>query len=178
MTLNMNSITGSILDDVGIIDSFVEKVRGWRYLTPYQADDVVIETLEQLATKIANGEKIENPLAWLLSSAKFVRLAVLRRQHEHSQFYESRDPNEIVDKEVPKRPISTKTHQISKRLHAVVAKLSENQQAVLWMHGVKDISIAEVAKALGVPRSTANSWYQRACHRIEANQDLNELVGE
>lgn len=97
----------------------------------------------------------EHPRSWLFAIARRCAAAYRRRSHRRHEQAVDRVP-EGID------PHDPTTRAQLDRLNRVFQTLDEDKQIVFVLHEVEEMSMREVAEAVGCPLQTAYSRYQAA----------------
>ena len=123
------------------------------------ADDLVQDTLERAWSRFAQWRPGSDLLAWLFSIMHNLRVDQLRRPGLNAL---PMDDEELM---VPTRATQS-DHLEVVDLEAALARLPEEQRAVLLLVGLEDMSYEEVAAALGIPIGTVMSRLARGRERL------------
>lgn len=156
---------------------FTNRVESWFRLSQEQRDEVISQSLAVFSQKVNRGERIEEPLRWLMKTAKLLRRAIIRQEQKRVKC-ESRDLTELEDSISIQSFPSEDEIRISDAVDKALSRLSENEQSMIRMHDVKEITISNAARALGVSRSTAKSWYSRARRKLQRDPTLIAILGD
>jgi RNA polymerase sigma-70 factor, ECF subfamily len=134
-----------------------ESPRLWRALMAFTAGraDVADEAVsEAFARAVANGDRVEQPVAWLYRVAFRIAAQELRRER---------------DRATPESPsIAEETAEQDEfgELFSALVKLPANQRAAVFLHYRCDLSVREVADRLGVSTATARVHLWRGRQRL------------
>ena len=123
------------------------------------ADDLVQDTLERAWSRFAQWRPGSDLRAWLFSIMHNLRVDQLRRPGLNAL---PMDDEELM---VPTRATQS-DHLEVVDLEAALARLPEEQRAVLLLVGLEDMSYEEVAAALGIPIGTVMSRLARGRERL------------
>jgi RNA polymerase sigma factor (sigma-70 family) len=123
------------------------------------ADDLVQDTLERAWTRIAQWRVGSDLRAWLFGIMHNLRVDQLRRPGLNTQ------PMEDEENEVPTRATQTDQLELSD-LELALARLPEEQRAVLLLVALEEMSYEEVAGTLGIPLGTVMSRLSRGRERL------------
>jgi len=123
------------------------------------ADDLVQDTLERAWSRFAQWRPGSDLRAWLFSIMHNLRVDQLRRPGLNAL---PMDDEELM---VPTRATQS-DHLEVVDLEAALARLPEEQRAVLLLVGLEDMSYEEVAAALGIPIGTVMSRLSRGRERL------------
>lgn len=123
-----------------------------------RADDLVQDTLERALAKLDLWQPGSDLRAWLftLMHNLFVNQIRVRR------------PQETVIDDAPDQPVSGGQLEAmaARDIHAALARLPEEQRAVLLLVGLEQFGYAEAAQVLGVPVGTVMSRLARAREKM------------
>lgn len=123
------------------------------------ADDLVQDTLERAWSRFAQWRAGSDLRAWLFSIMHNLRVDQLRRPGLNAL---PMDDEELM---VPTRATQS-DHLEVVDLEAALARLAEEQRAVLLLVALEDMSYEEVAAALGIPIGTVMSRLARGRERL------------
>jgi RNA polymerase sigma-70 factor (ECF subfamily) len=135
-----------------------------------EVEDAVHDTFVAAMSR-AQSFDLQRPVRpWLLGIA--FRVAVARARHGRNR----EDPGEIPDSadpaQDPERSLAVgRARQLAQR---AVEHLPEEQRAVLVMHDLQEVPIAEIAEAMAVPVNTAYSRLRLA--RTAFKRRIDELT--
>ena len=125
-----------------------------------RADDLVQDTLERALAKLDLWQPGSDLRAWLftLMHNLFVNQIRVRR------------PQETVMEDALDEPVSVGQMDAlaARDIHEALARLPEEQRAVLLLVGLEQFGYAEAAQVLGVPVGTVMSRLSRARERMRA----------
>ncbi|ANQ85753.1 putative RNA polymerase sigma factor [Azoarcus olearius] len=125
------------------------------------ADDLVQDTLERAWRRAAQWRP-ENPLRpWLFGIMHNLRIDQLRRPGLHTR------PLEDEDFELPVRATQSDALEVGD-LDAALARLPEEQRAVLLLVALEGMRYEDIAATLGVPLGTVMSRLSRGRERLRA----------
>jgi len=123
------------------------------------ADDLVQDTLERAWLRLAQWRPGGDLRAWLFSIMHNLRVDQLRRPGVKASSMEDDDI------EVPTR--ATQNDYLEVRdLESALARLPDEQRAVLLLVALEEMSYEEVAKALSIPMGTVMSRLARGRERL------------
>lgn len=123
------------------------------------ADDLVQDTLERAWSRFAQWRPGSDLRAWLFSIMHNLRVDQLRRPGLNAL---PMDDEELM---VPTRATQS-DHLEVVDLEVALARLPEEQRAVLLLVALEDMSYEEVAAALGIPIGTVMSRLARGRERL------------
>ena len=123
------------------------------------ADDLVQDTLERAWTRIAQWRVGSDLRAWLFGIMHNLRVDQLRRPGLNTL------PMEDEEYEVPIRATQTDRLELGD-LERALARLPEEQRAVLLLVALEEMSYEQVAGALGIPLGTVMSRLSRGRERL------------
>ena len=118
------------------------------------ADDLVQDTLERAWTRMARWQPGSDLRSWLLAIMHNLRIDQLRRPAIPAT---SLDEDGI---EFPERATQTDRIEVTE-LEAALARLPEEQRAVLLLVALEDMSYAQIAATLSIPPGTVMSRLAR-----------------
>jgi RNA polymerase sigma-70 factor, ECF subfamily len=159
----MATVEGRLTDsDVPLVHDFdalfrAEGDRVYRTLFAFaggRADVAQEATAEAFARAVAQGDRLRDPVAWIYRVAFNVAIDELRR-----------DRRRATEREVEVAP-----PELTGVVDAL-RELSPNQRAVVVLHHVLDLDVAEVAERMGIASPTVRVHLHRARRR------LRELLG-
>lgn len=123
------------------------------------ADDLVQDTLERAWTRIAQWRVGSDLRAWLFGIMHNLRVDQLRRPGLNTL------PMEDEENEVPTRATQTDQLELGD-LELALARLPEEQRAVLLLVALEEMSYEQVAGTLGIPLGTVMSRLSRGRERL------------
>ena len=123
------------------------------------ADDLVQDTLERAWSRVAQWRQGSDLRAWLFSIMHNLRVDQLRRPGLNTLSMEDED---CV---VPTRATQSDRLELVD-LDAALARLPEEQRAVLLLVAIEEMRYAEVAATLGIPVGTVMSRLSRGRERL------------
>jgi len=133
------------------------------------ADDLVQDTLERAWSRLAQWRAGSDLRAWLFSIMHNLWVDQLRRP--------SLNTSPIEDEYVDAPTRATQTDRIEvKDLEFALARLPEEQRAVVLLVALEEMSYAEVALALGIPIGTVMSRLYRGRERLRMILDGQQPV--
>jgi RNA polymerase sigma-70 factor (ECF subfamily) len=133
------------------------------------ADDLVQDTLERAWSRLAQWRAGSDLRAWLFSIMHNLRVDQLRRPGLNTSPIE----DEYVD--APTRATQTDRLEV-KDLEFALARLPEEQRAVVLLVALDEMSYGEVALALGIPIGTVMSRLYRGRERLRMILDGQQPV--
>ena len=130
-----------------------------------RADDLVQDTLERALAKLDLWQPGSDLRAWLFTLMHNLFVNQLR----------ARRPQDTALDEAPEIPVNGGQMEalVARDIHAALARLPEDQRAIILLVGLEQFSYAEAAQVLGVPVGTVMSRLGRARERMR-----QMLVGE
>jgi RNA polymerase sigma factor (sigma-70 family) len=123
------------------------------------ADDLVQDTLERAWSRVAQWRPGSDLRAWLFSIMHNLRVDQLRRPGLNTL------PMEDEDFAVPTRATQSDRLEVND-LESALARLPEEQRAVLLLVALEDMTYDQVAGALGIPAGTVMSRLARGRERL------------
>lgn len=123
------------------------------------ADDLVQDTLERAWSRFAQWRPGSDLRAWLFGIMHNLRVDQLRRPGLKTL------PMDEEEFEVPTRATQSDRLEVSD-LEAALARLPEEQRAVLLLVALEEMSYDEVAATLGIPVGTVMSRLSRGRERL------------
>ncbi len=132
------------------------------------ADDLVQDTLERAWSRIAQWRQGSDLRAWLFSIMHNLRVDQLRRPGLNTL------PMEDEDCAVPTRATQSDRLELVD-LDTALARLPEEQRAVLLLIAIEEMRYDEVAAALGIPIGTVMSRLSRGRERLRLILDGRPL---
>jgi RNA polymerase sigma-70 factor (ECF subfamily) len=133
------------------------------------ADDLVQDTLERAWSRLAQWRAGSDLRAWLFSIMHNLRVDQLRRP--------GLSTSPIDDEHVDAPTRATQTDRLEvKDLEFALARLPEEQRAVLLLVALEEMSYSEVALALGIPIGTVMSRLYRGRERLRMILDGQQPV--
>lgn len=123
-----------------------------------RADDLVQDTLERALAKLDLWQPGSDLRAWLFTLMHNLFVNQLR----------TRRPQDTALDEALEIPVSGGQMEAlaARDMHAALARLPEEQRAVILLVGLEQFSYAEAAQVLGVPAGTVMSRLARARGRM------------
>jgi RNA polymerase sigma-70 factor (ECF subfamily) len=128
-----------------------------------RADDLVQDTLERALSSWHRRRAKGDLRGWLYRILYNCFLTDLRRQNQKDAFER---PMEIVKGDLPGVKGGQDSALAHRDLLRAFAILPEEQQSVLFLIGVEDLSYEEAARVLGVPIGTIMSRLSRGRERL------------
>jgi RNA polymerase sigma-70 factor (ECF subfamily) len=157
------AVSGSA-DDVAEFQGFVESVSkalmGQAFAltgSPEEAQDLTQETLLRAWANWERVRSFENQEAW--TRRVLHHLAISRWRHQRQAESLSRHPEPSVMPEPDAEIVDVVN---------AMGKLSRYQRRTLVLHDYVGLTVAEIAKEIGVPAGTARSWLHRARRAMAA----------
>lgn len=123
------------------------------------ADDLVQDTLERAWSRIGQWRPGSDLRAWLFGIMHNLRIDQMRRPGLNVA------PNDDEAIDLPSRATQT-DHLELRDLAAAVARLPEEQRAVLLLVALEDMRYEDVARTLGIPVGTVMSRLARGRERL------------
>ena len=123
------------------------------------ADDLVQDTLERAWSRVAQWRQGSDLRAWLFSIMHNLRVDQLRRPGLKTL------PMEDEDFAVPARATQSDRLELND-LESALARLPEEQRAVLLLVAIEEMRYDEVAATLGIPVGTVMSRLSRGRERL------------
>jgi len=123
------------------------------------ADDLVQDTLERAWSRVAQWRQGSDLRAWLFSIMHNLRVDQLRRPGLKML------PMEDEDFAVPTRATQSDRLELAD-LDSALARLPEEQRAVLLLVAIEEMRYDEVAATLGIPVGTVMSRLSRGRERL------------
>jgi len=123
------------------------------------ADDLVQDTLERGWSRVAQWRPGSDLRAWLFGIMHNLRVDQLRRQGLNTQ------PLDDAGSEAPIRATQSDRLEVND-LAAALARLPEEQRAVLLLVALEEMSYDEIASTLGIPVGTVMSRLSRGRERL------------
>ena len=123
------------------------------------ADDLVQDTLERAWSRLAQWQVGSDLRAWLFGIMHNLRVDQLRRPGLNAQ------PMGEEEFEVPIRATQSDHLELSD-LEVALARLPEEQRAVLLLVALEEMSYEEVARTLEIPLGTVMSRLSRGRERL------------
>jgi RNA polymerase sigma-70 factor (ECF subfamily) len=123
------------------------------------ADDLVQDTLERAWSRVAQWRQGSDLRAWLFSIMHNLRVDQLRRPGLKTL------PMEDEDFAVPARATQSDRLELND-LESALARLPEEQRAVLLLVAIEEMRYDEVAATLGIPIGTVMSRLSRGRERL------------
>lgn len=123
------------------------------------ADDLVQDTLERAWSRFAQWRPDSDLRAWLFGIMHNLRVDQLRRPGLKTL------PMDEEEFEVPTRATQTDRLEVSD-LESALARLPEEQRAVLLLVALEEMSYDQVASTLGIPVGTVMSRLSRGRERL------------
>jgi RNA polymerase sigma-70 factor (ECF subfamily) len=132
------------------------------------ADDLLQDTLLRIWTHAAQWDGRGTPAGWLFRIATSVALNALRGERRRPQRVASELPRYddwMTDQRMGPEELAERAEEYD-RLHSLVARLPEEKREVLRMVHGDELSLAEIARVLGVPPGTVRSRLHYATRRL------------
>ena len=133
------------------------------------ADDLVQDTLERAWSRLAQWQVGSDLRAWLFGIMHNLRVDQLRRPGLNTQ------PMGEEEFEVPIRATQSDHLELSD-LEVALARLPEEQRAVLLLVALEEMSYEEVARTLEIPLGTVMSRLSRGRERLRLILDGGQPV--
>lgn len=127
------------------------------------AQDVFQETFLQHHLALARGRTIENPAAWLCTTARHAAFRIRRRQ--------SRLGRRVADDLLaacPAPATDPQQHLLLERLRDLTARLPGRQAQVFAMRNFEQMSFAEIATQLDITEDSARASAHKALVRLRS----------
>ena len=156
--------------DVRAFDALYHRHRDWvvrlavRFTgSPDDALDVLQDTFAYVFRKFPGFRLTANMTTFLYPVVKNLSIAARRKRQRLA------GADENVLHNLPQRPDSTDSNARPELTH-VLANLPEGQREVLLMRFVDDMSLAEIAAALGIPEGTVKSRLHNALATLRGDE--------
>ena len=146
-----------------VFDAHADEVmRTLRYLgvPPSEIDDAFQEVFMVVHARLHELRSPAAVRAWLREIARRVALASRRRRAQRSD--DAREPTEPVDP----RPSPETAHEKRDTLLHLLDGLSDEQRDTFVLYELEEMSMREVAEAMGCPLQTAYSRYNAAREKL------------
>jgi len=127
---------------------------------PWDADDLVQDTLERALSRWPQRRKQDNTRAWLFAILHNLAMTHLRRAARQNARVD------MAAADMPDPGTTPEEHMHCQNMLAALAHLSEEQRSVLLLVAVEDLPYAEVARVLDIPVGTVMSRLSRARDRL------------
>jgi len=135
-----------------------------------QADDLVQDTLERAVSHWDQRRTDRDTRAWLFAILHNLAMTRLRRAYTTSHL----SIDEVAEGAFSSAPSQEQGMRYRELLKAL-ARLPEDQRAVLLLVGVEDLSYADAARVLDIPLGTVMSRLSRARERLAKEMDSDGL---
>lgn len=135
------------------------------------ADDLVQDTLERAISRWSSRRRESDVKAWLFTIQHNLFLDRQRQQRRRGL--------EVGTEALAGIAASDGSHEDRTGLHDILTALDalpEEQQAVLLLVGVEDLSYEEAAKALAIPIGTVMSRLSRARERVRTFMETGRIT--
>lgn len=119
-----------------------------------EAEEVVAEAFTRAVSRRRSFERLDNPESWL----RTVAVNVARSRHRRRRLGETL-LGRTAEQEIERRPELSDDRLL---LVGALRRLTRTQREVLALHYLADLSVADVAEALGVPVGTVKARLSRA----------------
>jgi len=133
------------------------------------ADDLVQDTLERGWLRLAQWRPDSDLRAWLFGIMHNLRVDQLRCQGPNTQ------PLGEAESEAPMRATQSDRLEVND-LAAALARLPEEQRAVLLLVALEEMSYEQIASTLGIPLGTVMSRLSRGRERLRLMLDGHHPV--
>lgn len=133
------------------------------------ADDLVQDTLERGWLRLAQWRPGSDLRAWLFGIMHNLRVDQLRCQGPNTQ------PLGEAESEAPMRATQSDRLEVND-LAAALARLPEEQRAVLLLVALEEMSYEQIASTLGIPLGTVMSRLSRGRERLRVMLDGHHPV--
>lgn len=144
-------------------------VAKWRVPSGKTVEDLVTDAVSALWMNTSRGKEIKNPTNWLVGTARNKRREYARQTWEHA------DSADLPSAErSPARTSRISAFQFSRS--PIWESLSQDQQYTVIQVLMYDRSISDIAKELGVNRSTVKSWVSRIPRRLAKDSYFQSLL--
>ena len=154
--------------DASAFDAIYFRYRDWvvrlaqRFTgNPEDALDVLQETFSYLFRKFPGFVLSARMTTFLYPVVKNLSIGARRRRERHASKDEPHDPV---------APEAVQHDQVRRELSVVLGSLPEQQREVLLMRFVDDMSLLEIAAALGIPEGTVKSRLHNAVAALRKDQ--------
>lgn len=125
-----------------------------------RADDLVQDCLERALSHWARRRADADLQAWLFAILRNLYLSSCRTQKRHGI------PLALDDEAAPSLPADQERGLVARDALGALTLLSEEQQSLLLLIGVEDLSYDDAARVLGIPVGTVMSRLSRARRRL------------
>lgn len=127
------------------------------------AQDIFQETFLRHHQALARGHAIDNPRAWLCTTARHAAFRLRRRQ--------ARLGRRVTDDLLAGRPAPAhdpQQHLLLEQLRDLAARLPARQAQVFAMRNFEQLPFAEIARQLGISEDAARASAHKALLRLRA----------
>lgn len=157
---------------------FQTRVRRWKRRKGEDLEEIVANTLFEYAKFKSSECVVENPLHWLLRTAKYKRLEWHRSETSARRAIDAITPQ--VSQWHNKKPLTTPWHEMVTEESSHInwdsipdwQGISKERKEMLHLVCVSDWRVTHAARALGVKRTTAKSWIARDLRRLKESRSL------
>ena len=126
---------------------------------PYDAEDILHDTLLSVYHAAHSYEPLGKPMAWILTIARHHGYGLLRQRRHLADI-----PEDALDTYVQDKPTVTPEDRIV--LEQCLTALSDTERQIVVMHAVAGMKHRHIAELLQLPLSTVLSKYNRAIKKI------------
>ena len=142
----------------------------WRVLRRHgvseaDADDAAQRVFLVLSRKLGDVE-VGRELPFLIRTATFVASEMrrtVRRRRESDE-----PPPDLLGPPAQQPDVAMERREALARLDALLERLDESLRSVFVLHEIEEMTMAEIAEALGVPPGTVASRLRRAREELES----------
>lgn len=127
--------------------------------THHDAEDVLQQTLCEIARNAHRYQKGSNARAWVLAIARNQALTLCRDRKAHLPLEELENNKNYVEKDA--EPLSSLT------MFDALRSLSEEEQQIVLLRIESDLKFKEIAELLQITVSSAEKKYQRAIKKLK-----------
>lgn len=164
--------------DATAFEALYRRHRDWTFRVacrfcrgPEDAADVVQETFAYLLARAPRLRLTARLTTYLYPVVRSIAVERIRRQRRMRLGGVGEGPDAAVDPTGPALPATG----LDPALEAAVAALPEGQREVLLMRAVDEMSLAEIAVALGIPVGTVKSRLHHALAALRADERVRGI---
>ncbi|WP_437192510.1 RNA polymerase sigma factor [Planctomicrobium sp. SH527] len=164
-----------------IIRDFEKITNKWKKFSMTERDEIFSNALLIFHTHNSTKE-IEQPLYWLVSTAKKIQFEVLRERKKQHAVDEAARVTCVSKQRLSCNSSNSEAPRRSKVLEKRFAnidtwkKLTAHHRELIIKVYVENLSVSAAAREIGIPRSTAKSWISRDLARLRRDLALQNLV--
>lgn len=130
-----------------------------------KAEDLTQETFIRAYKGLSQFKGDAQEKTWLFSIARHVTIDHIRKEKRFTWFTKSLEDNDALGDNAPEQVLMLKEDE--KRLYEALAHLKESYRMVIYLRKIKQISIEETARILGISEGKVKTDLRRGLVKLK-----------